>query len=872
MSDSRPVDRRAQTAASILALLTAVSIWLSAGTVTVTGGDTSRIAALPSIWILGALAIVAVAIAWLTRPRLEELWPLAISFVLWLPFLPGDLPPSILMWEGRIEYLVWFCVIAGLISARKPAMPRAFSDPAIAQWIAALVLIAGWTIAFSQVRGVLPGGDEPHYLAATQSLLHDGDLRVANNYAQGEYLDYFPGRLEPHFLKRAASGEIYSIHAPGVSIIVLPLFAIAGYLGAIATMLLIAALAAVLTWRLSFRLAGSAAAAWAGTLAVFATTPYFFHAFTIYPEIIGSFCVLCGVWLLFELADGREVSSRTLIGVGTALAVLPWLHTRFAVLAAILGVLIVLRLLARQSAITNIGKFLVVPIVAGMAWLSFFYMIWGSPSPTAPYGADTSTSASYILRGLIGLLVDQQYGVLTTAPIYVMAIAGAAVMLMRQRRLSIELASVVIPYAIAVASYAMWWAGAAAPARFIVSILPLAALPIAMLWTRSRALVLLFLLGSIALIAPRVFIDEGRFIYNNRSSYDVTLLWLTSSVDLPSALPSVHGSGGAMAIRDAAIWFAGIGVAAAFAIVAGRRWQFGAQYALTGCVMAVAVMTCTRVAWSFDDFSTFDDDRSKMETIERLQPPWQTTIINGKTWRRQSIDDLLNATTIVTNFPSSKALGRIPAGDYEITTGSAGPPDARIEFLIGRNDAPFESVPLAGDHKFQLRLPVTVRSLNLRINSAGPYRDPDFQLRPTGLIERPTDRAATHAARFGDARAFFFDEWAYPERDGFWTRSNGTALVVLDSSSPNVTAGLPISVTAGGVATTVTLSMGQWQESLSLEAGQKKGVTLPPPISGAWPLTIRSGAGFRPSDRDPGNRDVRSLAAWIAVLSSQGSE
>ena len=80
----------------------------------------------------------------------------------------------------------------------------------------------------------------------------------------------------------------------------------------------------------------------------------------------------------------------------------------------------------------------------------------------------------------------------------------------------------------------MWWAGAAAPARFIVSILPLAAFPVAMLWTRSRVLVLLFLVGSIALIAPRVFVDEGRFIYNNRSGFDATLLWLSASVDVPS--------------------------------------------------------------------------------------------------------------------------------------------------------------------------------------------------------------------------------------------------------------------------------------------------------------------------------------------------
>ncbi len=127
--------------------------------------------------------------------------------------------------------------------------------------------------------------------------MHDADLRVANNYANGEYLEYFPGRLEPHFLKRSSSGEIYSIHAPGVSVIVLPAFAVAGYAGAVVTMILIAAITAALAWRIAWRVSGSAAAAWISVLAVFGTAPYFFHTFTIYPEIIGGFIVtvaLCG--------------------------------------------------------------------------------------------------------------------------------------------------------------------------------------------------------------------------------------------------------------------------------------------------------------------------------------------------------------------------------------------------------------------------------------------------------------------------------------------------------------------------------------------------------------------------------------------------
>ena len=71
--------------------------------------------------------------------------------------------------------------------------------------MAAALLLAVSFVVFRSVPDVIPGGDEPHYLAATQSLLHDFDLKVENNYANGDYLQYFPGHLEPHFLKRSTA-------------------------------------------------------------------------------------------------------------------------------------------------------------------------------------------------------------------------------------------------------------------------------------------------------------------------------------------------------------------------------------------------------------------------------------------------------------------------------------------------------------------------------------------------------------------------------------------------------------------------------------------------------------------------------------------
>jgi len=685
---------------------------------------------------------------------------------------------------------------------------------------------------FTQIRDVIPGGDEPHYLAATQSLLDDGDLRVANNYANGEYLEYFGGRLEPHYLKRSTSGEIYSIHAPGVSLIVLPGFAIAGYPGAAATMILIAALTAALTWRLAFRLSHNAAGAWIAVGSIFATTPYFFHTMTIYPEIIGGCIVMIGAWLLLELNDAREVSSRTLVAVGAAIAILPWLHSRFAVIAAILGLIVVARLMQRSNAIGRAAAFLAVPALAGVGWFAFFYLIWGSPSPAAPYGADTNTSASYILRGLIGLLFDQQFGVLPTAPIYAMAAAGALVLFKRQSRLTIELLLIVVPYAIAVASYAMWWAGTAAPARFLVAVLPLAALPIAMVGTESVTIVLAII--SIAIAVPRGILEGGRFIFNNRDSVDPTIEWITRSVDLSLALPSVHRDGGSIAVRDGFIWMVVFAAAVLVARMFTTARSAAARFATTAVAAMLAAIVTSSIVWSLHGQPVITPDRSKLAAFAAYRPGWHS-----------APHDFLERLTV--NIPGSSRVSRLPAGEYRVSHSQP------WRMQGGRNDQP---ILWSGD---RLRLPVMLQAPTIFTGVQS--------LTPVAAVVPAVNRNATHAAQYGRAHVYTFDERIYLERDGFWTRANGSALVVIDVDDSAKLSSLPISITPGAVATTVTLSMGNWQQSYSLAAGQKQDVILPPAENGSWPLRIRSGAGFRPSEREPGSTDVRMLAAWVAITS-----
>ncbi len=415
--------------ASVLAALSGASAWVSLGTQAVTtDAAVSRIAALPPIWLLPFFALIAGGAAWAAGLSLARAWPLALSGLLWLPYLPWDVPAAFLIWQGPIAIVVWLAIAAGVLARSPnewwPLLDRAARDPRMAPWLVGAFVAVSALAGFNALRGVIPNGDEPHYLAVTQSILLDGDLRIENNHTRGDYLSYFAGRLRPDYLQRGDDGEIYSVHAPGVSVMVLPAFAVAGYGGAVALLIAAVALAAALTWHVAWLISASVVGAWVGCAAVFLTTPFFFHEFAVYPDAPSAALVMVPVWLLVRLEKGLALSRSSLWAGGVSLAALPWFHTRFAVIAAVLGSVLLLRLVRLAGAWRHLVALFAVPMLAAVAWFSYFWMIWGTVSPTAPYGAQTNSAIANIGRGAVGLLIDQQFGLIATAPIYAVAGAG----------------------------------------------------------------------------------------------------------------------------------------------------------------------------------------------------------------------------------------------------------------------------------------------------------------------------------------------------------------------------------------------------------------------------------------------------------------
>ena len=88
-------------------------------------------------------------------------------------------------------------------------------------------------------------------------------------------------------------------------------------------------------------------AAWFGWAAVTLPVTAIFQSFTVYPDGAGGLLALTGLWALLRAdEESRTGATRATPWLlhGAALALLPWFHSRFAVLAGGFGALVLLRL------------------------------------------------------------------------------------------------------------------------------------------------------------------------------------------------------------------------------------------------------------------------------------------------------------------------------------------------------------------------------------------------------------------------------------------------------------------------------------------------------------------------------------------------
>ena len=911
-------------------LLAGIAAWLSQGTLALTATGGPRLAVVPtSIPALLVVAAVAIAVAGARRARLP-LTPLSLLLLIVSPWLPLPVPAAALAWSGPIRWLVWFAVVLLLVLPVVPAVRRALARSVIGAWFRDRPRLAAFGCAFAifaasawQVAPSIPGGDEPHYLVITQSLLRDRDLRIENNHRRGDYQEYFPGALAPHYIQRGRDGQIYSIHAPGLPAIVAPAFAIAGYRGVVLFLMAMAACGSALAWHLSWLATGRAAAAWFGWAAVTWSATAIFHSFTVYPDGLGGVVVLSGIWALFRAQQERASGATRLLPWllhGAGLATLPWMHSRFAMLACSLGALVLLRLPSVKKPLEKAVAFLLVPTLSAIAWLAFFVIVYGRADPSAPYGtAPRDFSLAFIPGGLTGLLLDQRFGLLANAPALWCGFAGLVWLIVRSapregddaagiadRRLALELLFVLVPYLLTATSYAMWWAGWSAPARFANTAVFALAIPAAVFWQRAtsrghRATVAIGA-GSLAFTAFLSFVlvttDGGRLAYNTREATALWLDWASPITALGAALPAWYRGEELTFARDAAIWIAlvSVGYACTRSIASRPALRERSRYATAAAALFAAIaMLASTIVWELHGVRGVVAAPAQLAMLRRLAV--EPHVIAFQIQPTRVLDRSAVASSIFIEADAQGAGARarpggprtpftgaglraglersdqplvtlpwLPAGHYRIRPRTRGP-GGWMMLGIAQDQFSIWSGPIPAGGAIEIDLPVDVRALVVRADEDGRRAIASVVIEPGTLVSgeaRLTDRIARRAVTYGAATVFFLDDACFPEPDAFWVGGARSGTFVLQPQRPG--ASVPIQLRNAPVENTMTLTSGQWRETLTLAAGEERRLDVPiAPGQPAALVTVSSTSGFRPSEHDPKSRDERFLGVWVKV-------
>lgn len=357
-------------------------------------------------------------------------------------------------------------------------------------------------------------GDEPHYLMIADSLWFDHDLDLRNNYADRSNIVY-NGNLgkEPH-TREGRDGGWYSVHSFGLPVLSLPVYGL-GYKIAescddnvlkmvhltkwtllrdivAVCMILIAATLAVLIYdylALSIR----RPFAFLVVLCSFLACPLLPLGFLFFTEMPAAFLAFIG------FRQTPSTSLRSLILRASAIAYLPFLHVKYLVLSGMLLLLLCCECWKEKHALKRIAVVCGIYLL-GQGVLSFInYQCWGSIAPYASWGGMV-LSKSMHGTGLLGLLLDQQFGLVWVAPLYWLSVTGAFIFWKTGRRNELVRLLLVLVSILAVfANFPMWWAGWSPSARFltpvVIFVIPLVAVAVQFYWNmRFQGLVVKALL------------------------------------------------------------------------------------------------------------------------------------------------------------------------------------------------------------------------------------------------------------------------------------------------------------------------------------------------------------------------------------------
>lgn len=372
--------------------------------------------------------------------------------LLFAPRLPG-----IQAFSGPSLLTVVFAGLVCIVVTRRPWWTSRAFFPVI------LLLCLAYSVRARQEVGAQ--GDEPHYLMVADTLLRSHDLALEDAYAEGRYRAFHPSPLEPHYRVRGRGGHIYSLHALGLSLLILPAYAVSGYAGA---SLFLALLAALLAWEIRGLVeswTGDSGLAEGIGWVVGLGAPVLHYSGLIFTEIP---CALLVAVVLRRGSEEKGLGHGALLAC--AAAFLPWLNVRYVPLSLVLLLYLLAERTWRQKAAVLLPN-----AVSAVGIGLYYFHLYGFLDPRRVYGARPELSFGLVPEGLSGMLLDQEFGLLTYAPFFALAIPGLLYLFRDSPRRGALAFGLILSVLIPAACWPMWRGGFNPPGRFLLPVVPVLA-------------------------------------------------------------------------------------------------------------------------------------------------------------------------------------------------------------------------------------------------------------------------------------------------------------------------------------------------------------------------------------------------------------
>ncbi len=653
--------------------------------------------------------VVNVATAGTSRPTPPRDWPLP-AWVLAAAAAVALLQLAAGTWRSPFAPLPWGLLVVLALADRVPVAPLGVLVERHAVDLALAALLAAWLPAarvwlgrrrvFLAAAALLVPlalatphltpplyGDEPFHLIVLDSLAHDHDLDLSNNYD-----------LQHHPYNRIyLTGKIF-LHSPVLAVLLLPGYLADGRAGALGVLALAGAALVALLVRRARALGVRSRRVALLPFGLLLTYPLATFSTQIWVELVGA---VGAAWCLVLLA--RPVPRRIAVTAVTALGIA--VKTR---LGLILSPLAAVAWWPRRWRMREVALSGVVLALATAAALAVEALFLGSPLGMRHLRDILPHDLRQPLITLGGLAFDPAGGVLFAAPLALLALAGVPRLWRRgdwgERALLVGGALTLA----ALLHSQEWYGGGAPPARYLVPLLPAFALALACLPRAPGLAALASLALPPSLLTWWVFITRPHLTVNPGDGG----WWLADgcarrfAADARHLVPSFLRPSPATVVVPLLV----TGAVLAVVLAARRSPRFGRNLARSAVAFAMAAAAALiLVLTERTDRVVELEDPQVVRLGGTVEPPSGTfarySVPNG--WRVAAGDGV----EVPLNLPAHASVrlegwleGPAQRGaEFAVSWDGAAPAPVRVA-AVGPGSVPLPGVPTTGRHRLRIVL------------------------------------------------------------------------------------------------------------------------------------------------------------------------